>query len=43
MTIILQPPESGMIEMGRRLMIGIPELMILGGAIALAIRVLLVN
>ncbi|CAD0227304.1 MULTISPECIES: DMT family transporter [Planktothrix] len=36
LTIMLQPPESGMIEMGGSLMIGIPELMILGGAIALA-------
>lgn len=36
LTIMLQPTESGMIEMGGSLMIGIPELMILGGAIALA-------
>lgn len=36
LTIILQSPESEMIGMGSSLMIGIPELMILGSAIALA-------
>jgi drug/metabolite transporter (DMT)-like permease len=35
LTILLQPPESTMLEMGGGLMIGIPELMAIGGAIAL--------